>query len=160
MDGVLANFMGGITHWFYQDRDWDELKRDHDINRKRWTASFREKVKSKPDFWENLPMMPGARHLWNVIKPYNPHVLSAFATWDKANSKRGKVIWAARYLRIPETKIILVEREDKVKYAGPNNILIDDYDTNIKEWEAHGGIGIQHISAEKTVASLSKYGIK
>ena len=160
MDGVLANFMGGITHWFYQDRDWDELKRDHDINRKRWTESFRSKVKSDPKFWEKLPVMPGARHLWSVIKSHDAYLLSAYATWDEANSRRGKVIWAARYLRIPESKIILVTREDKVKYAAPNSILIDDYDKNVREWEAHGGIGIQHISAPQTLSMLAKYGIE
>lgn len=162
MDGVLADFMGAITHWFYQDRDWDELKRDHDINRKRWTHSFHEKVKTKPDFWDTLPLMPGARHLWSIIKKpqYQPKILSAYAEWDEKNSRRGKVIWAARYLRIPASQIILVKREDKVHYAAPDAILIDDYIKNVKEWEAHGGIGIQHISAENTVAQLSKYGIK
>ena len=104
--------------------------------------------------------MPGARHLWSVIKPHHPKLLSAYAEWDEKNSKHGKVVWAARYLRIPESNIILVRREDKVIYAAPDAILIDDYDKNIKEWEAHGGIGIQHITAEQTVAKLSKYGIK
>ena len=160
MDGVLANFMGGITHWFYQDRDWDELKRDHDINRKRWTESFRSKVKSDPKFWEKLPIMPGARHLWSVIKPFEPKLLSAYATWDEENSRRGKVIWAARYFRVPRKDVILVEREDKVKYATPTSILIDDYDKNIEEWESHGGIGIQHKTAEQTVATLARYGIQ
>lgn len=160
MDGVLADFMGAITHWFYQGRDWDELKRSHDINQKRWTNAFRTKVKSKPDFWHSLPLMPGARHLWSVIKPHKPYILSAYASWDEQNSKHGKVVWAARYLRIPQDRMLLVEREDKVKYASPTSILIDDYDKNIQEWEAAGGIGIQHVSADRTVAQLAKYGIQ
>jgi hypothetical protein len=160
MDGVLADFMGAIEHWFYQGRDWNDLKRSHDINQKRWTSAFRAKVKTKPDFWQSLPLMPGTNHLWSVIKPYHPMILSAYASWDEENSKRGKVIWAARYLRVPASRILLVTREDKVKYAAPDAILIDDYDKNIKEWKAHGGIGIQYTSAEQTVAELSKYGMK
>lgn len=160
MDGVLADFMGAITHWFYQDRDWNELKRDHDINTKRWTESFRAKVKTKPDFWETLPLMPGSRQLWATIKPHKPFILSAYAEWDRENSRRGKVIWAAKYFRIPENKILLVRREDKIRYASPNSILIDDYIKNIREWESAGGIGIHHTSAAKTVADLAKYGIK
>ena len=44
--------------------------------------------------------------------------------------------------------------------AGKPNILIDDFDKNIKEWEAKGGIGVHHISISKTIGELKKLGFK
>lgn len=160
MDGVLADFMGGISRRHYAGRDWNELKRQHDLNEKRWTALFRKKVKDDPKFWESLDLMPGARLLWNSIKNQDVYILSAYATWDEENSKQGKLKWLAKHFRIPESRVYLVEREDKVKFADKNSILIDDYDKNIKEWISQGGIGILHTNAEKTVDELKKLGIK
>ena len=62
---------------------------------------------------------------------------------------------------IPKQRINLVLREDKQKYAtidGVQNILIDDYLKNIKQWEAKGGIGIHHINARTSINSLKKLG--
>jgi hypothetical protein len=41
---------------------------------------------------------------------------------------------------------------------GIPNILIDDYDQNIKEWQAKGGIGILHKNAADTIAQPKKLG--
>jgi HAD superfamily hydrolase (TIGR01509 family) len=160
MDGVLADFIGGISRRHYAGRDWDELKKQHDLNAKRWTDLFRKKVQLDSKFWETLDLMPGARLLWNTIKKHDVYILSAYATWDEENSKRGKIRWLAKHFRIPESRVYLVVREDKEKYAKKNSILIDDYIKNIHEWEAKGGIGIHHTSAEKTVEELKKLGIK
>ena len=42
---------------------------------------------------------------------------------------------------------------------GVPNILIDDHIKNIREWEARGGIGVRHISPQKTISQLKKLGI-
>ena len=39
-------------------------------------------------------------------------------------------------------------------------ILIDDYDKNIREWEAKGGIGIHHTDVGKTISELKRLGFK
>jgi hypothetical protein len=36
--------------------------------------------------------------------------------------------------------------------------LIDDYEKNIKEWVAKGGIGIRHINSMNTISQLRKIG--
>ena len=62
---------------------------------------------------------------------------------------------------IPKQRINLVKRQDKKKYAvidGVQNVLIDDYLKNIKEWESAGGIGIHHINAQTSINSLKKLG--
>ena len=71
------------------------------------------------------------------MKSSSPYILSAFANWDK-NCKAGKIVLVKRHLMIPKQRINLVKRQDKKKYAvidGVQNVLIDDYLKNIKEWE-------------------------
>ena len=38
--------------------------------------------------------------------------------------------------------------------------VIDDYDMNIKEWEAKGGIGILHTNVGTTIGKLKRLGYK
>ena len=58
----------------------------------------------------------------------------------------------------------LVLRDQKKNFAmtsdGKPNVLIDDYQKNIDEWEAAGGIGITHFRTEVTIQQLKKLGFK
>jgi hypothetical protein len=67
------------------------------------------------------------------------------------NSSEEKSEWLKRYLSRHQPQAIIFDHE-KFKYArqanGTPNILIDDYDTNIKLWEANGGIGILYKDEE------------
>jgi hypothetical protein len=58
--------------------------------------------------------------------------------------------------------VYLVAREEKQKFAvnadGTPNLLIDDYEKNIKEWVAKGGIGVRHINSMNTISQLRKLG--
>jgi hypothetical protein len=47
--------------------------------------------------------------------------------------------------------------KDKQNYIKDKDILIDDCEQNIQRWEAEGGIGILHTSAEDTIQQLKKY---
>ena len=160
MDGVLADFMGTVMKRHYDDGDWDTVKKQYDINNKSFTDHFRQNVKGDPEFWGSITPLPDSKVLWNGIKKFNPLILSAYATWDEKNSKRGKRMWIAKHFRVPESRLIMVERENKPDYASPTSILIDDYPKNIGEWEAKGGIGIVHKSAEQTLRALEKLGVK
>ena len=54
-------------------------------------------------------------------------------------------------------------RSQKKSYAktdGNPNVLIDDYDKNISEWEKSGGIGILHTNVGKTIGELKRLGFK
>ena len=49
---------------------------------------------------------------------------------------------------MPGTKLILASRKNKQTYSKENAILIDDMLPTIEEWNAGGGIGILHTSAD------------
>ena len=64
---------------------------------------------------------------------------------------------------MPRARINLVVRSDKKRFAKDGrtqtpNVLVDDHTKNIREWEAMGGIGIHHTSAERTIAKLKELG--
>jgi uncharacterized protein YbaR (Trm112 family) len=78
-----------------------------------------------------------------------------------ATCKPEKLEWIRKHLGNVE-HVYLVPREEKQKFAvtsdGTPNLLIDDYEKNIKEWVAKGGIGIRHINSINTISQLRKIG--
>ena len=89
-------------------------------------------------------------------------MLSAYTARDPS-SKNGKMKWLNKHTKFSKSKINLVRRADKQKFAmtdGKPNVLIDDYLKNIKEWKAKGGIGIHHTNVSKALAELKRQGFK
>ena len=71
--------------------------------------------------------------------------------------------WLVKNTSFKKSNINLVFRSHKQKFATTDekpNILIDDYNKNIREWEAKGGIGILHTDVGKTINELKRLGFK
>ena len=150
LDEVLVDFMRGANAAV----GGDFVKMDKD---ERWN-----KVNQTKGFWANLGWKPNAKRLHDFIIKYNPHVLSAYTGRDPT-SKVGKMKWLKKNTSFKRANIHLVLRSQKKSYAtteGKPNILIDDYDKNIREWEAKGGIGIHHTDVGKTISELKRLGFK
>jgi FMN phosphatase YigB (HAD superfamily) len=155
MDGVLVDFLGGaekvLGHAFeapYQDKK-EKFERKY-------------KIAQTEDFWANLPLMKNSMTLWNYINKYNAHILTAYADWDD-NSRKGKRDWVEKHLHLPLNRFHAVARDEKKDYAtsgNKQNILIDDYEKNIKEFNAAGGIGIHHVNIRVTIRKLKELGFK
>ena len=105
--------------------------------------------------------MPDGKKLYDFIRKYDLHILSAYPSW-MINGKKNKMQWLRNHTKIKEKNINLVQRRDKKDYAtderGQPAILIDDHTKNIKEWQAAGGIGILHTSTANTISKLKKMG--
>jgi 5'(3')-deoxyribonucleotidase len=150
LDQVLVNLMKGadeVVGGSFVTHDKDE----------RWKM-----INQTKDFWANLEWMPGSRKLYQFIKKYDPYVLSAYSARDP-NSQMGKKKWLKKNTEFKKSRINLVKREQKQKYAitdGKPNVLIDDYIKNINEWESKGGIGIHHTNVSKTISELKRVGFK
>ena len=121
------------------------------------------KVNQTKGFWANLGWKPNAKRLYDLIIKYDAHVLSAFTGRDPT-SKVGKTKWLKKNTKFKRGNIHLVLRAQKKSYAKTKeekpNVLIDDYDKNIKEWENAGGIGIHHTDVGKTIGELKRLGFK
>ena len=120
------------------------------------------KINQVKGFWENLEWMPGAKALYKKIMKYDAHILSAYSGRDPT-SRTGKMKWLAKNTDFKRSKINLVMRSQKQRFAttdGKPNVLVDDYIKNIKEWEAKGGIGVHHTSVSKSIGELNRLGFK
>jgi hypothetical protein len=155
MDGVLADFIGGVKKVTGQDFTDPDLNH---LNKK----EIKDQIQDYGRFWHELEWHDGGQELWQKVRKYNPQILSAYANWDR-NSIPGKYDWCKRNLRLQKNRVNLVQRADKSDYAtnsnGRPNILIDDYIKNIREFENRGGIGIHHINTSRTIAELKKLGL-
>ena len=150
LDEVLVDFLNGAASAL----GGDFAKMDKD---ERWN-----KINQTKGFWENLGWKPGGKKLYQFIIRYNPHVLSAYAGRDPT-SRLGKMKWLNKNTGFKRGNIHLVLRAQKKDYAKTDekpNVLIDDYDKNIQEWEAKGGIGILHTDVGKTISELKRLGFK
>ena len=150
LDEVLVDFMRGANAAV--GGDFRRMDKDE-----RWN-----KVNQTKGFWPNLGWKPNAKKLHSFIIKYNPHVLSAYTGRDPT-SKVGKMKWLKKNANFKRGNIHLVLRSQKKDFATTDekpNILIDDYDKNIREWEAKGGIGILHTDVGKTISELKRLGFK
>ena len=146
MDGVLADFESGYEELTGVDLKGEFKKGD----------DFWDPIKvAGVGFWAGLKWMPDGQKLWDYLKPFNPVLLSAPSR--EQSSRIGKHVWV-KY-KIPGTKLILRYAKQKQELATPESILIDDRQVNIDQWEAAGGIGILHTSADDTIQQLQKLGL-
>ena len=147
MDGVLADMFGAVArhHGVKKWRDARKHKRRID------------KVAKKPGFFLHLTPLPNAgRLIHGVLKHagrYN--ILSSPLLSKVEQSTREKTEWLEHHLHKNPPRSILFDHE-KFKFArqadGTPNILIDDWETNIRLWEANGGIGILYENDKCDIA--------
>ncbi len=152
MDGVLVNFEKQLEDTIKMPiSKWMKLDR-----KARW-----DPVIARKDFWSSMPWLPEGKKLFNYVRKYKPHILSAYVEHaNDPNCIPGKAKWAMRNTGIPMSRINLVMRSQKQTYASPASILIDDYEKNTKEFTQRGGIGIHHTSTSRTISQLKKLGFK
>lgn len=149
MDGVLTDFEKAFE--LIDGRKTTEIEKEGD-------PAFWEHVKKGGlQFWSMMPWMKDGRKLWNYVKNMNVKILSS-PSRSLPDSNKGKKIWVQALLK-PTPELILKRAREKQKYAAKNAILIDDKKSNILQWNAAGGTGIYHISANNTIKELKNLGI-
>ena len=168
VDGVLANFYEGMRRDLGVPR---QQVNDFLIRQNGWEII----TKKAPHLFANLPLLPDAKTLISGLtslrdkKQIKLSILTAIPDeWYhdpvmRKVSTQDKVRWITRHFQtIPPQNVLVVRREDKQKYAkaqrsigNPPAVLIDDFSTNIREWEMVGGVGIRHTSAVDSLRQLA-----
>lgn len=154
MDQVLVNFLAGARRALGREFNDPALGTDH----QKWIE-----ISKIHHFWINLDWMPGAEILWNRIKNYDTYILSAAPKpEDNPSCAPEKTIWCRQQLGVDQTRVLIVQRNEKQKFAKTNghpNLLIDDHPHNVNDWLLAGGLAIYHTSIPETLRELSKYGL-
>ena len=153
MDGVLTDFRGATRKIGYNGPIPSKGKGKQEL----WSLI----VANAEKFWGDMPWIIGGKRIWNLIKPYQPVLLTSICR--DMDSKlgiegtKGKRRWIERELGKEYLKTaLIVAKGTKHKYVSPNAILIDDTKENIDDWIKAGGIGILHKNPQKTINELKK----
>ena len=138
MDGVLADFFG----------EWAKLMGTDSYKDIKDVKPALQKIRDTNNFWLDLPILPEATNLLNLIKKVKgEYNICTSPLPDDPNSEPHKRRWIKRNLAFFPPKNIYITH-NKPQFATANdgtpNILIDDYGVNINAWEAAGGIGFKY----------------
>ena len=154
MDGVLADFfsewakMAGIKSGNYKDIPREDINKTLD-------------KMIGTDFFAQLPKFSTADKLIQMVIGHfgSYKILSSPLRNDHENSKKHKIDWIGRKLKIkPEETII---SSNKGAYAtqadGTPNILIDDLCKNVQNWMNNGGLGIKYQADEDPLSKVQQW---
>lgn len=111
-------------------------------------------IANRPGFFENLPLLPGAKRMLMVAASLTgklPNILTAPHITNK-NCEKEKRIAVERDLKGLYNQFICTQ--NKWEYAAPNTILVDDRIKFVEPFIANGGHGILHTNSEKTIKEL------
>ena len=151
MDGVLCDFDERFFSLFKKQPA--EIEGDPNKGPAYFWAMIHRVGKK---YWSDMKPTPHGLELWAEISKYNPSLLTAppkkkgDMTQLDPVTMEGKREWAEKYLSPSPSEIIFKRSKDKQLIAqrdvalGLKPILIDDRQSNIKEWEAAGGIALYH----------------
>lgn len=142
-DGVLADFDAGAAKILGMPPR--QFERRHKIG-KMWA-----RLAAAPDFYGTLPLMPGARALFEAVRHLDPIILTGLPLGKWAAPQ--KMRWAAEHF--PGTRIITCMARDKRNHAQEGDVLVDDTLKYQHLWEEAGGIFVHHRNAPETLQALA-----
>ena len=156
MDGVLADFFGGVEK-LYGVSHWKELTSDK-------TKDLKKEVINRitgTDFFATLPKFSTADQLIDMVKEFTGGKFSINTSplrGDNENSAKYKKVWVSNNIPQPDTMIITGRKETyaRDKASGTPNILIDDRPINIEKWQAAGGHGILYQANRDPLTKVKK----
>ena len=156
MDGVLADFFGGVEYLFGVDH-WKELTNDK-------TKDLKKQVIDRitgTDFFAVLPKFSTADALIEMVKKFTGGKFSINTSplrGDNENSAKYKKVWISNNIEKPDEIIVTGRKESyaKDKASGTPNILIDDRPINIQKWQAAGGYGILYQANRDSLEKVKK----
>ncbi len=147
MDGVLTDWMGHVTtlfqipaDFYFQPGCWDTVPAMLDYLKIHSSEYWK---RQSPEFWATMPWTDYGQELLacceaNIGIDYC-RVLSTPANGDSAS---GKLWWLEYNMPYYIDKRNYHLTKHKHEIAGPNKLLLDDNDSNIRDWRMHGGKAI------------------
>jgi len=157
MDGVVADFdqrfrsLSGMEPSEFEDKFgknefWDFIDVEHKLR-----------------FWIGIPVMDGAKELVDYVSKHDYEMLTAPSA--RKESRLGKRLWIRNHIGdvFPSKPKINFEKSKEKHLIKPEltnfDILIDDKQYIIDNWNNAGGTGILYQSANQVISDLQKLGL-
>lgn len=149
LDGVMFDFEGHYLSLFGHTHD---SVSDSEM----W-----KNIHNHGHFFKDIPLYEGAydffAHLVERYGTANIQILTACPKSDYTNAARYKREAVREHLSIFVKVLPMLHGKNKVLFMHePGDILIDDFEKNIKPWNEAGGFGILHKNFEDTKTQLRK----
>jgi 5'(3')-deoxyribonucleotidase len=146
VDGVLADFVGGIHRKLWVDFDvhqWPYVKGPagwHFHDELGITFMGLSRL-CDFDFWRNLYWMHDGHDILRVVLEFFDPTQITLLTAPMPNimSASGKIAWVKQHLPEYERRIGVWTDSKAILAQVPGSILIDDGSHNIRDWRAAGG---------------------
>ncbi len=153
LDGVLADFDRGVKELGF-DNHSSPLARPPDAYEAMWAG-----IRDCRHFYRDLKPCPRSIEMVEELyRDFGPRceILTTLPHESKGivQAKEDKLSWVRKHLSIP-IKVNIVKRDQKINFClRETDLLIDDHISNVNTWILCGGIGIHHISPERTLAAV------
>lgn len=142
LDNVLADFVQHV-----QDHFGDHP--NHIPSDDLWSM-----VESVQNFWLDMPVKYRAHDLWAFVQPYNPVILTGCPRQSYEIAAAHKTAWVKQQFGEHVTIITCLSRDKQKHLISPDDILIDDFHSNVKRWRAAGGRAVRYKTYEQTIEEL------
>lgn len=139
LDGVMADFDAHFPALFGVD------------HREMLDDDMWERINSHPSYFRDMPQCPGAKNFFDRISWLNPIILTACPKSNYQHVARQKKAWVREHLSSTVHILPVMGGRNKPLFMhSPGDILIDDFERNIRAWQAENGFGILHLDFETT----------
>jgi hypothetical protein len=146
-DGVLADFVGGATKVLGMH--------PNEFEKKYGEAKMWNIIEDHHDFFGNLEPLSDSYELFDAVKHLAPIILTGRPRGEWAVEQ--KLLFRDKYY--PGTPMIVCRSQDKIKYAEPGDVIVDDWHKYKHLWVNGGGIWVMHTSAKDSIRQLKELGV-
>jgi hypothetical protein len=113
-----------------------------------------EKAATIRNFFYTMPLLPHAHTLWQAIQPYNPVILTGCPASLFRIAAMQKSAWGRRHFGV-DTVVIACAPSEKINHLlSPDDILIDDFKSRVRQWRKAGGRAVRFKNFEQTISDL------
>lgn len=141
MDGVLADFVGGVLS-MYPGHKYEEITQpDMAAILQVSPEKFWEKIDMWGGaFWENLALLPNAKRIVEECQGLASHIVFLTSPSLDVNSRHGKIRWVEKHFGRVD---VCFSSHGKHHYArGVRTLLVDDFDKNVDSFREAGGAAL------------------
>ncbi len=146
-DGVLADFDGRATKVLGMPPSIYEEKYG--------TKSFWDKIYADKNFFGLLTPMEDAYELFDAVVHLTPVILTGKPRGEWAVEQ--KLAFRDKYF--PGVEMVVCPARNKIKFAKPGDVIVDDREKYRQTWIDGGGVCVSHTSAKDSIRQLKELGV-